>query len=232
MCGIVGVVRKPGDRVAPDLAALRRDAGRGRDRSSGGWAPSAGRARRVAALESAAAILRDVDRQLREGDGVRRARRRPDRPGRARAPRRPRRGAARRDRSPARRERARRRRHRGVERRARSRARTRSGRSARTASISRSRSRTCSDGTPSGPAALDAFHAVQITLSAIDRLEVRGRDSAGLHVVVTGHGLDLDDPTIARLVERAQSRSVVHRGLGAHARRASRVRLQDRGRDR
>ncbi len=55
-------------------------------------------------------------------------------------------------------------------------------------------------GMPPGPAALGAFHAVEITLSAIDRLEVRGRDSAGLHVVVTGHGLDLDDPAIARLV--------------------------------
>ncbi|MCU1466612.1 MAG: glucosamine 6-phosphate synthetase, contains amidotransferase and phosphosugar isomerase domain [Actinomycetia bacterium] len=56
-----------------------------------------------------------------------------------------------------------------------------------------------------GRAALEAFHAVEITLSAIDRLEVRGRDSAGLHLIVTGHGLDLDDPTIARLVA---SRSV------------------------
>ena len=37
-------------------------------------------------------------------------------------------------------------------------------------------------------------------MSALDRLEVRGRDSAGLHVLVTGHGLDLSDPTIARLV--------------------------------
>jgi glucosamine--fructose-6-phosphate aminotransferase (isomerizing) len=41
-------------------------------------------------------------------------------------------------------------------------------------------------------AAIEAFTAVQISLSAIDRLEVRGRDSAGLHLLVTGHGLDLD----------------------------------------
>ena len=41
-------------------------------------------------------------------------------------------------------------------------------------------------------------------LSAIDRLEVRGRDSAGIEVIVTGHGLDLDDPSVlAQLDERA-----------------------------
>src|SRR5262245_38859513 len=53
-------------------------------------------------------------------------------------------------------------------------------------------------GAPSSRAALDAFHSIQIALSALDRLEVRGRDSAGLHVFVTGHGLDFDDPTVAR----------------------------------
>jgi glucosamine--fructose-6-phosphate aminotransferase (isomerizing) len=57
-------------------------------------------------------------------------------------------------------------------------------------------------GTPSGPAALAAFHSVQIALSALDRLEVRGRDSAGIHVLVSGHGLDLADPTIVRLLEK------------------------------
>jgi len=41
------------------------------------------------------------------------------------------------------------------------------------------------------PAAVDAFYAVQLSLSAIDRLEVRGRDSAGLHLLVEDHGLDL-----------------------------------------
>ncbi len=50
-------------------------------------------------------------------------------------------------------------------------------------------------------AALEAFHSVQVALSAIDRLEVRGRDSAGLHLLVRGHGLDLDEPAIGRLVE-------------------------------
>jgi len=56
-------------------------------------------------------------------------------------------------------------------------------------------------GVPSGPSSVEAFHSIEVTLSAIDRLEVRGRDSAGLHVLVTGHGLDLDDPSIALLVD-------------------------------
>ena len=41
---------------------------------------------------------------------------------------------------------------------------------------------------------------LQLALSALDRLEVRGRDSAGLHVLVRDHGLDLDDPTVRRMV--------------------------------
>ncbi len=52
--------------------------------------------------------------------------------------------------------------------------------------------------------ALSAFSSVQIALSALDRLEVRGRDSAGLHVMVSGHALDPADPAIAAAVaERA-----------------------------
>lgn len=48
-----------------------------------------------------------------------------------------------------------------------------------------------------------AYLAVQQALSSIDRLEVRGRDSAGLHVFVQGHDLDLADPTVAAaLAER------------------------------
>ena len=40
--------------------------------------------------------------------------------------------------------------------------------------------------------------SIQQALSAIDRLEVRGRDSAGLHVLVRDHGLDLDEPRRGR----------------------------------
>ncbi len=50
-------------------------------------------------------------------------------------------------------------------------------------------------------AAIEGFLSVQVALSAIDRLEVRGRDSAGLHLLVRHHGLDLDEPAVGRLVE-------------------------------
>ncbi len=55
-------------------------------------------------------------------------------------------------------------------------------------------------GRDAGPAAVAGFTAVQLALSAIDRLEVRGRDSAGLHLLVWGHGLDLDVDPVAALV--------------------------------
>ncbi|MCU1448464.1 MAG: glucosamine 6-phosphate synthetase, contains amidotransferase and phosphosugar isomerase domain [Acidimicrobiales bacterium] len=66
-------------------------------------------------------------------------------------------------------------------------------------------------GPGAAPAALSAFHSVQIALSSIDRLEVRGRDSAGLHILVRGHGLDmasmpvggrLDDPLFTSMAMR------------------------------
>lgn len=40
-------------------------------------------------------------------------------------------------------------------------------------------------------AAIGGLWSIQTALSAIDRLEVRGRDSAGLQVFVSGHGLDV-----------------------------------------
>ncbi|MDP8976933.1 MAG: SIS domain-containing protein [Actinomycetota bacterium] len=51
---------------------------------------------------------------------------------------------------------------------------------------------TAHDATEIGQAAVEAYYSLHSALSAIDRLEVRGRDSAGLHVLVQGHGLDLD----------------------------------------
>ncbi len=39
------------------------------------------------------------------------------------------------------------------------------------------------------PQALEALWAIDVACSSIDRLEVRGRDSAGVHVLVTGPGL-------------------------------------------
>lgn len=59
-------------------------------------------------------------------------------------------------------------------------------------------------GPNAGLATLSAFSSVQIALSALDRLEVRGRDSAGLHVMVSGHALNPADPAVAvALAERA-----------------------------
>ncbi|MDP8992493.1 MAG: SIS domain-containing protein [Actinomycetota bacterium] len=56
-------------------------------------------------------------------------------------------------------------------------------------------------GSSPGVAAVEAYTSIHSALSSIDRLEVRGRDSAGLHVLVEGHGLDLDSPEIRSLVE-------------------------------
>jgi glucosamine--fructose-6-phosphate aminotransferase (isomerizing) len=52
-------------------------------------------------------------------------------------------------------------------------------------------------GRDAGPAAYAGYLAIQQALSAIDRMEVRGRDSAGLHVFVWDHGLGADDPAVA-----------------------------------
>ena len=50
---------------------------------------------------------------------------------------------------------------------------------------------------------VEGMWAVQIALSALDRLEVRGRDSAGIEIVVSDHGLDPQAPEIrTRLAER------------------------------
>ncbi|HEX9968902.1 MAG TPA: glucosamine-6-phosphate synthase, partial [Acidimicrobiales bacterium] len=51
-----------------------------------------------------------------------------------------------------------------------------------------------------GRAAVEAFWSVQTALSSLDRLEVRGRDSAGLHLLVRNHGLDLSSPEVAGLL--------------------------------
>ena len=52
------------------------------------------------------------------------------------------------------------------------------------------------------PAGVAVLFSVHQSLSALDRLEVRGRDSAGVEIQLTGHGLDLADPTVRRLVEQ------------------------------
>ena len=60
-------------------------------------------------------------------------------------------------------------------------------------------------GRDAGEGALAAYLAIQQAFSALDRLEVRGRDSAGIHVFVHDHGLDLSHPAVqAAIRERAQ----------------------------
>ncbi|MBA3282923.1 MAG: glucosamine-6-phosphate synthase, partial [Acidimicrobiia bacterium] len=54
-------------------------------------------------------------------------------------------------------------------------------------------------GTNPSRAAIEGFASVQAALSALDRLEVRGRDSAGLMLLVRDHGLDLSEPATAAL---------------------------------
>ena len=52
------------------------------------------------------------------------------------------------------------------------------------------------------PAAVEAYLSVHQALSALDRLEVRGRDSAGLHLLISGHGLDTGAPAVADALQR------------------------------
>ncbi len=59
-------------------------------------------------------------------------------------------------------------------------------------------------GDATAPHALESWCSIQTTLAALDRLEVRGRDSAGVHVLVRDHGLALDD---ASLKDAVRSRS-------------------------
>src|SRR5829696_5627302 len=56
-------------------------------------------------------------------------------------------------------------------------------------------------GSEPGWSATEAYTSIQQALSAIDRLEVRGRDSAGVHVLVRDHGLDLASPSIQHLLD-------------------------------
>ena len=51
-----------------------------------------------------------------------------------------------------------------------------------------------------GWAAVEAFCSIQQALSSLDRLEVRGRDSAGISVTISGHGIAPDDADFAALV--------------------------------
>ena len=71
-------------------------------------------------------------------------------------------------------------------------------------------------GRDAGTAAVHGYLSIQQALSAIDRLEVRGRDSAGLHVFVWNH--DIDPEVVAAFVDERgvdplfQSRTIVATG--------------------
>ncbi|MDH3754055.1 MAG: SIS domain-containing protein [Acidimicrobiia bacterium] len=64
--------------------------------------------------------------------------------------------------------------------------------------------------------AVTVYSSVQIALAALDRLEVRGRDSAGLHLLVRDHALDLDDPAIRALL-RSRSSDELFRSCSVRA---------------
>lgn len=57
-------------------------------------------------------------------------------------------------------------------------------------------------GSDGGDAAIAGYFAVQIALSALDRLEVRGRDSAGIHLSVWGHELAATDAAVVSLLHQ------------------------------
>ena len=54
------------------------------------------------------------------------------------------------------------------------------------------------------PSSIEGYWSVQVALAGIDRLEVRGRDSAGLRILVTGHDLDLSSPSIQPMLGDAR----------------------------
>jgi glucosamine--fructose-6-phosphate aminotransferase (isomerizing) len=62
------------------------------------------------------------------------------------------------------------------------------------------------------PRSVALFGQIEIALSAIDRLEVRGRDSAGIAVFVRGHGLDLGAPSVRALYERRSTDRLLRSG--------------------
>jgi glutamine---fructose-6-phosphate transaminase (isomerizing) len=55
-------------------------------------------------------------------------------------------------------------------------------------------------GRDSSVAAVAGYLAIQQALSALDRLEVRGRDSAGLHLFVWNHRLSMSDQAVMRML--------------------------------
>jgi len=67
---------------------------------------------------------------------------------------------------------------------------------------------------PPSDAGLGVLLSLQQALSAVDRLEVRGRDSAGIQVTVWNHGLDADDPAVVARLADGLHRTGSVRALG------------------
>ena len=67
-------------------------------------------------------------------------------------------------------------------------------------------------GRDAGPAALAGYLSIQQAFSAIDRMEVRGRDSAGIHVFVWDHDLDPDDPAVAAALAQRRGEPLFQSG--------------------
>ncbi len=57
-------------------------------------------------------------------------------------------------------------------------------------------------GPDASAAEVEAFSSIELALSGLNRLEVRGRDSAGLHLLVRDHGLALQDPVLVAELEK------------------------------
>ena len=55
-------------------------------------------------------------------------------------------------------------------------------------------------GKQASDSARNAYFAIHQAFAALDRMEVRGRDSAGVHVMVWGHGLEASDERVRRLL--------------------------------
>ncbi len=69
-------------------------------------------------------------------------------------------------------------------------------------------------GSGSAHSVIAALCSVHDALSALDRLEVRGRDSLGLHLFVSDHGQDFDEPALARAIaERSVDPSFVNNAV-------------------
>jgi glutamine---fructose-6-phosphate transaminase (isomerizing) len=72
------------------------------------------------------------------------------------------------------------------------------------------------DGQAPGAAALGVLWAVHVAFRSLDRLEVRGRDSAGVHLMLEGHGLDLLSDEVKSLIS-ARSSDALFTSLGARS---------------